>query len=259
MFNKNMFNRNAFNRSVSLSNISIPMMSTNSLTLQLIARVMISQQPFTGSSTLTCKLIMKQSMSGAFSGSSEVKPITTVLGLRLPSTTIKGTGSFTPRISVATPFKGSFNSSGALGINNKIYFIQSFAPTIPAGGTLETKFVMQTPIIINLSGGSSLESTVTFPMPITMDLTGFGEMTLRRLSAIDESILELININLLPGEVVTIDTDLLQVLFGSIEDVSAVTSDSVFFELNPGENEILISTDSVTTLDVTAIWQNRWL
>ena len=96
-------------------------------------------------------------------------------------------------------------------------------------------------------------------MPITIDVTGSGEMTLRRLSAIDESILELININLLPGEVVTIDTDLLQVLFGSIEDVSAVTSDSVFFELNPGENEILISTDSVTTLDVTAIWQNRWL
>ena len=202
---------------------------------------------------------MKQSMSGTFSGSSEVKPITTVLGLRLPSTIVKGTGSFTPRISVATPFKGSFNSSGVLGINNKIYFVQSFAPTIPAGGTLETKFVMQTPITINLSGGSSLKSTVTFPMPIVMDITGVGEMTLRRLSAIDESILELININLLPGEVVTIDTDLLQVLFGSIEDVSAVTSDSVFFELNPGENEILISTDSVTTLDVTAIWQNRWL
>ena len=235
------------------------MMSTNSLTLQLIVRVMISHQPFTGSSTLTCKLIMKQSMSGTFSGSSEVKPIATVLGLRLPSTIIKGTGSFAPRISVATPFKGSFNGNGALGVNNKIYFIQSFAPTIPAGGTLATKFVMQTQIPINLSGGSSLKSTVTFPMPIPMDLTGFGEMTLRRLSAIDESILELININLLPGEVVTIDTDLLQVLFGSIEDVSAVTSDSVFFELNPGENEILISTDSVTTLDVTAIWQNRWL
>ena len=259
MFNKNMFNRNAFNRSVSLSNISIPMTSTNSLSLRLIARVMISYQPFAGSSTLTCALIMKQSMSGTFSGSSEVKPITTVLGLRLPSTTIKGTGSFAPRISVATPFKGSFNSSGTLGVNNKIYFIQSFVPTIPAGGTLETKFVMQTPITINLSGGSSLKSTVTFPMPIVMDITGVGEMTLRRLSAIDESILELININLLPGEVVTIDTDLLQVLFGSIEDVSAVTSDSVFFELNPGENEILISTDSVTTLDVTAIWQNRWL
>ncbi len=205
---------------------------------------------------------MKQSMAGTFVGSSEVKPDTTVLGLRLPSTTIKGTGSFAPRISVATPFRGSFNSAGALGINNKIYFIQSFAPTIPAGGTLKTKFVMQTPITINLSGGSSLKSTVNFPMlimPIAMGITGFGEMTLRRLSAIDESILELININLLPGEVVTIDTDLLQVLFGSIEDVSAVTSDSVFFELNPGENEILISTDSVTTLDVAAIWQNRWL
>lgn len=202
---------------------------------------------------------MKQSMSGTFSGSSEVEPITTVLGLRLPSTSIKGTGSFTPRISVATPFKGSLNGSGASGVNNKIYFIQNFAPTIPAGGTLETKFVMQTSISINLSGGSSLKSTVTFPMPIPIDVAGSGEMTLRRLSAIGESILELININLLPGEVVTIDTDLLQVLFGSIEDVSAVTSDSVFFELNPGENEILISTDSVTTLDVTAIWQNRWL
>ena len=259
MFNKNMFNRNAFNRSVSLSNISIPMMSTNSLTLQLIVRVMISHQPFAGSSALTCKLIMKQSMSGAFSGSSEVKPIVTVLRLRLPATIIKGTGSFTPRISVATPFKGSFKGSGVLGVNNKIYFIQKFTPTIPAGGTMETKIVMQTSMVINLSGGSSLKSTVRLPMSIPISITSSGGTILRRLSAIDESILELININLLPGEVVTIDTDLLQVLFGSIEDVSAVTSDSVFFELNPGENEILISTDSVTTLDVTAIWQNRWL
>ena len=259
MFNKNMFNRNAFNRSVSLSDISIPMMSTNSLTLQLIARVMISHQPFAGSSALTCKLIMKQSMSGAFSSSSEVKPIVTVLRLRLPATIIKGTGSFTPRISVATPFKGSFNGGGASGVNNKIYFVQSFAPTISAGGTLETKFVMQTLITINLSGGSSLKTTAIFPMAIPMDIMGFGEMTLRRLGNIDESVLELININLLPGKVVTIDTDLLQVLFGSIEDVSAVTSDSIFFELNPGENEILFLTNSVTTLDVTAIWQNRWL
>ena len=73
------------------------------------------------------------------------------------------------------------------------------------------------------------------------------------------SLLKLCKVNEVDCLIPTIDTDLLQVLFGSIEDVSAVTSDSVFFELNPGENEILISTDSVTTLDVTAIWQNRWL
>ena len=84
-------------------------------------------------------------------------------------------------------------------------------------------------------------------------------MTLRRLSVLNENIIELIGIEFAPGDTIIIDTDLLQVLFGSKEDVSSVTSDSVFFELNPGENEITIDVDAETVLDITAVWQNRWL
>ena len=75
----------------------------------------------------------------------------------------------------------------------------------------------------------------------------------------NENVIELIGLNLMPGESVTIDTDLLQVLLGAVEDVSSVTAESVFFELNPGLNDITVSTDVDGQIDVTAIWQNRWL
>ena len=110
-----------------------------------------------------------------------------------------------------------------------------------------------------IDGSGRLSSTVSLLLPLTIVQRGQGNLVLRRLGALNENVIELIGINLLPGETITIDTDLLQVLFGPIEDVSSITNESVFFELNPGENEIAIDIDSNSTLDVVAIWQNRWL
>ena len=100
---------------------------------------------------------------------------------------------------------------------------------------------------------------VSLGLPLTIGMKGQGSAMLRRLSGLNENAIELIGINLLPGETVTIDTDLLQVLVGLVEDVSSVTTESVFFELNPGENEIIIDVDSASKMDIVTIWQNRWL
>lgn len=220
---------------------------------------MLYTQQFLGSSGMTCGIVMRQQMGGAIAGTSDLANSALTLVVRIPSIKFTGTGILTPTLNVATPFTVSFDGSSECKINDKMYLAQQLSAHISAGGVFNTQFIMQSPITTYLTGDSNLAGNVTLPMPLLSDLMGSGDIILRRLSAVNENILELININLLPGETVIVDTDLLQVLFGSIEDVSAVTSDSVFFELNPGENEILISTDSNTALDVTAVWQNRWL
>lgn len=126
-------------------------------------------------------------------------------------------------------------------------------------GVIGVGVVMQSQIPMQVSGGGGIVSNVVLQLPLGVQMSGSGGLILNRIGARNENVLELIGINLLPGETVTIDTDLLQVLFGTREDVGAVTSDSVFFELFPGANEIVVSTDTDQILDVTAIWQNRWL
>ena len=81
------------------------------------------------------------------------------------------------------------------------------------------------------------------------------------------SVLDLRNISLLPGETITIDTDSMVVLFGLVHDVSSLTSDSEFFELDKGTNELRFDWTYEANpnpipeneLEVTIIWQNRWL
>ena len=107
--------------------------------------------------------------------------------------------------------------------------------------------------------GDLLDDGLALHLPLIIKMEGIGEFILRRLGALNENVLELNGINLRPGEEVTIDTDLLSVFFGYTEDVSSVTTDSVFFELSPGENDVVIDTNTGEMMMVTVIWQNRWL
>ena len=57
------------------------------------------------------------------------------------------------------------------------------------------------------------------------------------------------------------------VLFGVNHDVSSLTDESIFFELNEGTNELKFEISyeiqpnplPANELDTTLIWQNRWL
>ena len=115
----------------------------------------------------------------------------------------------------------------------------------------------------NGSGGLNLvlvmEYTGTFSAVGYLDVDTFGD--------IETSILNLRGISLLPGETITIDTDTMIVLFGLTHDVSSLTTDSKFFYLNEGDNEISFAVEYETPpspgpdneLETTIIWQNRWL
>ena len=112
--------------------------------------------------------------------------------------------------------------------------------------------------------------TIQFPTPLVISITATSKVELFRFGNTDISFIYLDDIQLAPGEEITIDTDLLIVLFGDTHDVSSITADSVFFELGPGANDLifypeydnypdLYTEPSGNELDISIIWQNRWL
>jgi hypothetical protein len=235
-------------------------MAAGDIKVQPIMRFSLSVRPISGTSGMTCGVLMQQQIGLPMTGNGELFNSSLNLALALRNVRFSSSGTLVPYPSISTPFKANFGGEGLMKIDNRFHLLQYMDSVIHGSGALTTGIILETSLHpLLFAGTSGLNGAINLQLPISSDFTGSGELILRRLSAVNENILELININLLPGETVTIDTDLLQVLFGSKEDVSAVTSDSVFFELNPGENELIISTDSNPTLDVTAIWQNRWL
>ena len=259
MFNKLLFNRNAYDRSIDLPSLSSTILSSGSIKLKLVAIFPVTIKPIVANGNMTCGLVMRQNLDIRMSGISAVNVENFLLHLRMYLNRMSGNGHLDPDFSVKTPFKASLTGSGNAGMDHRFRLIQYMEGHIKSSGGIVPELVVKTAMDISLDGQSNVDSDLILSLPLAILQSGHGDINLRRLSELNENILELSNINLLPGETVTIDTGLLQVLFGMTEDVSSVSSDSVFFELSPGENEIAISTDSGSKVDVVAIWQNRWL
>lgn len=104
-------------------------------------------------------------------------------------------------------------------------------------------------------------------MEMNIALSGTGDLDMFNIGDIQTEIINLRGLSLLPNKTITIDTDSMTVLFGLEHDVSSLSNDSVFFNLNEGTNEIkfIIDYESVPSpmpaneLETTIIWQNRWL
>ena len=259
MFNKLLFNRNAYDRSIDLPSLSSTILSSGSIKLKLVAVSPVTIRPITANGSMTCGLVMRQNLDIQMSGISMVDIDGFLLHLRMQLNRMSGNGHLDPDFSVKTPLRAALIGDGSTSMDHRFRMIQYMEGHMKSSGKIAPGLVVKTAMNIDLDGLSNVDGDLILSLPLLISQSGFGNINLRRLSELNENILELSNINLLPGETVTIDTGLLQVLFGMTEDVSSVTSDSVFFELSPGENEIAISTDSGSKVDVVAIWQNRWL
>ena len=259
MFDKLLFDRNAFDRSVSSEGLFLTMLGSGQVGLRLTVKTPISSNP-SGDGSLTSNIRMRQNITHTFTGNGNINAVTMILR-RSTVASLSGQGALTPNFTIRTPIAVALSGNGGIVINSQMFLAQRVQCTLSGAGAFVPRPVLWTAFVGNLhgSGGIVINSQIRLQLPLLILQQGQGTTILRRIGALNENVIELIGINFLPGETITIDTDLLQVLFGPIEDVSSITSDSVFFELNPGENEIIIDIDSETTMDIVAIWQNRWL
>ena len=272
MFDKNLFDRNAYDRSVSSDGISATLMSTSQFNLHMVIAYPIPLRGFTGSGSMNPRgMLLRINAEIPFEGSGQIE--STSIVLRLPLTMkFSGSGTLDPGLAVKTPFSVAFAGQSFMKSTTDFVYQHMRAQLAGQGDIERDRWVEE---ILHKAGylimrtfmeafafhgfGDLVDDGVVLHLPLIIKMEGIGGFILRRLGALNENVLELDGINLRPGEEVTIDTDLLSVFFGYTEDVSSVTTDSVFFELSPGENDIVIDTNTGEMMTVTAIWQNRWL
>ena len=259
MFDKMLFDRNAYDRSVSADNLNITMLSNATMTTRPQMKTNLRFNTMVGSGAFVPGVRSAQGLYFTMSGNSFFANDQVILQTKL-SSNIQSVSSFEPRPTIRVPFSGALSGDGTLSIDNKMFLYLVMTGKIASHGSFVDGLRLKTEIHpFAMSSSSSLKMNPSLQLPIPLTMTGTGTLTLRRLGALNENTIELLGLNLMPGESLTIDTDLLQILIGAKEDVDSVTTDSVFFELNPGENELTISTDSNGPLEVVTIWQNRWL
>ena len=260
MFDQNLFDRNAFDRSVSSDTaLTAQIFATGQFNVGFVVATPLVFTPWSGAGSMSPGLRMQQNVGRAFSGSGDI-PTFEVRLRNVMTATLSSAGSMVTNAVVPSLLSGALTGVGAAGVDSRVLFQTNLTIDMSGTSTLAGSVTIPTPLAAaTLSGAGSMSYTPRLSIQLTPALTGVGDVILRRISGANENTIELIGINLLPGQTITIDTDVLQVLLGTVEDVSSVTSDSVFFELNPGTNDLTISTDTGQNISVTAIWQNRWL
>lgn len=257
MFDKLLFDRNAFDRSVSSEGITLTMLGSSQVGLRLTVLTPVKSN-IQGNSLFASNFIMQQRFLETFSSVGALNDLPIILK-RSTVIALSGQGSLKQNFVIRTPIAANLSGKGGITVDSQVLMQQYITGTLSGMSLLTPKINLITTISGIFQGSGNATAQVSLYLPIEPNIQGQGDFTLSRLGALNENVISLIGVNLLPGDTITIDTNLLQVLFGSVEDVSSITSDSVFFELNPGENEIKVDIDSDNKLDITAIWQNRWL
>ena len=228
------------------------------MNLQITIMQPLSLPPLTSQGTLDTGLQLQIPAGSAMEASGNLNNSEVIL--RQPLTIgLSGRGDPVINATVKTPFGAAVDGGGTLEPVNAFVY-QHMTVRLVNSSDIDIGMIVKQELDIVMTGGNTFNIDPTImTIPLSFDLSGSGNLGLRRLGTLNEDLFQLININLQPGEEITIDTDLLDVVFGHTSDVSSVTTDSVFFDLNPGENEITVSTDTQEPMQITAIWQNRWL
>lgn len=268
MFNKLLYNRGLFDRAKDFgdgTNVTTYLVATG----DFIPRPTIIY-PFeilstTGVGELNVGLVLLVNSYISPDGIGEFESNPYVLELAL-SIGMDGSSSFLYDLVLKTPLSGTMDGAVGLFESTKSQRLFHVIPIIKGESTISTGdivvgFNVDTTDTVNGSGEFT-GSNFILGRPLPMELSGSSTFYLRVLT-LDEDIFELDELSFAPGSTITIDTDLMTVLIDGVENVTRITEASEFFELGVGENEIsyILSQggDSSTEIEVTYIYENRWL
>jgi hypothetical protein len=261
MYNRTLYDRTLFDRSTNSDGLGAQLRGSGNIKVGLVVQVFLQPLHIVGAGGINTGAVMRQRMSADIEGESSV----TVSDLRLRTrlaANLSGRGDITKNEAVfKTPLRPE-TIRGEGGLTDSLtYLRQLMTANLGGSGNLISPIVMKTAMAAALSGGGDMSLDERFKLLLNLsgNLSGSGDMQLRRIGALNSDVLEFEGLNLQPGQTMIIDTDELNVFIDNIQDVSSVTSDSVFFQLEPGENEISFATDGETDLAATFVWQHRWL
>lgn len=263
MFNKQGFDTGLYNRiaesitaEIYASLLGIGAQSTN-------ARIVIQMESsLTGvGGTVGGAMVVKTPLSNVVLASQGTMGISYLVFFFLSLTpALTSSGTLALGMSILTPLPLAFTGSGGVTLQENI-IKQQMVSSMTSAGTLSGTTNLSTDLgSVLFSGSGALVYTGTgVLLHLSSGFVGSGTMKLRRIGSTKELVLELEGIVLPSNATVIIDTDLLTVIVNGLHDVSGVTSESIFFELPPGEIELMVEMTPTSTMLATVIWQNRWL
>lgn len=264
MFNQSKFNKSPFNRS---SSFSVPFgmnfYAQGNQNLNLRVQIQLTAN-LTGGGATECYFYTVTEIQVPTMESVGGITISDLVLFVVPMTppVIAGEGNISCDLVCQTPL----DSLGFTGDGNYLstdYAQQVMTAELRSDGYVLCSIEMPTYLEpFDMDGYGSLNDPyLLIPLDLVSNFGGGGFMVLRRLTEIGYSVIELIGVDVGPGGSVSINTDLLTVLVNGLEDVSSVTSESEFFELEPGDTEVQIEFDGGenAAINVHALWQNRWL
>ncbi len=260
MFDKRGFDKSWYDRSTAIEHIDATLRGTSDLEVLVLFKTPIDTSILNGNGEISTTPIMLQSMKCDLSGDSSVEVNKFKLLQKIKSD-IEGDSNIIPGVGVKVPLElNVLEGSGEIE-NEKNKAFQFMDTELNGIGDVNLNLILRVYINSLLSGDSSTYIDDQFKLlhPISVALEGDGEVEVTRVGALNSSTIEFTDLSLKSGQTLIIDTDELNVLIDNILDVSKVTSDSVFFQLQPGENEITFTSPNNPDLSVTIIWQNRWL
>jgi hypothetical protein len=261
MFNRASFDKTLYDRRANSEPVvESALRGATNVNLALMVRLRLTP-PLSGAGDIYASAVIRQFIGADISsvGSCEINELRLIIN---PEAELSGDGEIEPKISVKTPFEIRFRGSGGLSDSNTFVKQHMKQINISSRGDAGSRLVLNVYPESSIIGSGDVGIDNRFALRVYLESgpSGSGELRVRRI-AFDMDILELNDISLEPGQTLVIDTDNFNVFKDGVLSVDSVTSDSIFIQLLPGENEIDFQTDEVENkeLDVTFIWQNRWL
>jgi len=162
-------------------------------------------------------------------------------------------------------------SSGSIEVTPEFYTPVTTDADVGSEGGMEVVPLFITPISDpELESEGNLEvPEFTLVLELEIRMGGDSDFDVYPVGDLDVSVIDLRNIELGPLDTLTIDTDLMIVLFGTVHDVSSLTIDSEFFWLGVGDNKLIFDWDYEDEtppdplpdeeLEISVIYENRYL
>jgi hypothetical protein len=260
MFDRASYDRTLYDRSSAFDSVEAAFRGTSKLNPGIEVRIYFEAFELGGGGGVHGSAAMRQETRAELSGEGAFGANDFRLFARMPSL-LSGGGSIAFGISARTPFGAVLSGSGAAAISSALRIAQTMAGVVTGTGGLSATPTLRSYLSGLVEGKASLSvnNRLHLRLNLSPKIDGSGTLEPHRLGSLNTDELEFNNLNLASGQVLTIDSDELNVLVGNVLDVSSVTSESIFFNLQPGGNELTFTYNGNASLTVTFLWQNRWL